>query len=89
MRPGSRRIGGMGRMDDREPSSAGPEEEGFDWTEAGHMRRQALVGLSMTPAERLRWLEETVAYMRRILGRARSGRPAGAPTDPGAASRKS
>jgi len=30
-----------------------------------------LLGLAMTPAERLRWLETTVAEMRRILGKAR------------------
>ena len=58
-------------MDERERSPGRPKENDFDWTEAGHRRRQARAGLSMTPAERLRWLEETVACMRRILGRAR------------------
>ena len=57
-------------MDESTRSTGRPGEDDFDWTEAGHQRRQARVGLSMTPAERLRWLEETVAYMRRILGRA-------------------
>jgi hypothetical protein len=38
---------------------------------AEHRRAQAGVGLEMTPAERLRWLEETMAALRRWTGRAR------------------
>jgi len=43
---------------------------------AEHRQAQAGMGLSMTPAERLRWLEETMATLRRWQGRAR-GTPAG------------
>jgi hypothetical protein len=39
---------------------------GFD----GHRRAQADMGLRLTPAERLRWLEETMASLRRWQGRA-------------------
>ncbi len=38
----------------------------------GHRRSQAGSGLGLTPAERLRWLEETMATLRRWRGRARS-----------------
>jgi hypothetical protein len=38
-------------------------------------RRQAVQGLDLTPAQRLRWLEETLETMRRWLGRAQHGRP--------------
>ena len=44
---------------------------------ADHRRDQARHGLRFTPAERLRWLEETMETMRRWRGRARSGRPVG------------
>ena len=47
-----------------DPSPDGPR--GFE----EHRRDQA-VGLRMTPAERLRWLEETMATLRRWQGRAR------------------
>jgi len=46
---------------------------GFD----EHRRAQAGLGLGMTPAERLRWLEETMATLRRWTGRARPDREAG------------
>jgi len=45
-------------------------EAGFDRGWDGHARRQARRGLAMTPAERLRWLEETMEAMRRLQGRA-------------------
>jgi len=48
----------------------GGVEAGFDRGWDGHARRQARRGLAMTPAERLRWLEETMEAMRRIQGRA-------------------
>ncbi len=38
-------------------------------------RRQLVAGRAMTPAQRLRWLEETMATMRRWLGRARRPLP--------------
>jgi hypothetical protein len=43
------------------------------WDE--HRLRQAARGLELSPAERLRWLEETLTTMRRWLGRARQGVP--------------
>lgn len=46
-----------------------------DWDFAGTRRNHLQVGLSMTPAERLRWLEETVEEMRGLQGLARKGRP--------------
>ena len=44
----------------------------FDRGWDGPRRRQARLGLGLTPVERLRWLSETVAEMRRIQGRARA-----------------
>ena len=41
--------------------------KGFD----GHRRSQASLGLRLTPAERLRWLEDTMETMRRWQGLAR------------------
>lgn len=41
----------------------------FDGTRRHHIRQ----GLSLTPAERLRWLEETVDEMRRLQGLAKLG----------------
>ncbi len=53
-------------------------DAGFD----GHQRRQARLGLSMTPAERLAWLECKLAEMRELLGKAqtaeRNDEPSGA-----------
>jgi hypothetical protein len=45
---------------------------GHDWTYEEHRRRQTRRGLEMTPAERLEWLEQTVAELHEIQGRARS-----------------
>jgi hypothetical protein len=39
-----------------------------------HRRDQARMGLRLTPAERLRWLEETMETLRRWRGRAQSAR---------------
>ena len=50
---------------------AGAFDRGFE----GHSRRQARLGLKLTPAERLRWLEQTMEELRGLLGRARQGRP--------------
>lgn len=44
---------------------------GFD----GHRRAQVRLGLRLTPAARLRWLEETMQTLERWRGRAR--RPEG------------
>jgi hypothetical protein len=46
-------------------------EPGFDIGYEGHLRRQARLGLEMTPAERLHWLEMKLAEMRGLLGKAR------------------
>jgi hypothetical protein len=43
---------------------------GFD----GHRRAQARMGLRLTPAERLRWLDEAMDTLRRWQGRARPTR---------------
>jgi hypothetical protein len=44
----------------------------------GHRRAQAGIGLRLTPAERLRWLQETLETLRRWQGRARApSAPAG------------
>lgn len=43
----------------------------FDRGFKGHRRRQARRGLHLSPAERLRWLEETMEELRSLLGRAR------------------
>ena len=52
-------------------TSAGEFDRGFE----GHSRRQARLGLSLSPAERLRRLEQTMEELRGLLGRARQGRP--------------
>jgi hypothetical protein len=61
-------------------SGQAPEgDDGWPRGFASHRRAQAGLGLAMTPAERLRWLEETMATLRRWQGRARtSGVPAAA-----------
>lgn len=51
---------------------AGREEDAWDF--AGARRQHLRRGLRLTPAERLRWLEETVDEMRRLQGLARLGR---------------
>ena len=45
------------------------------WTFADSRSRVLRMGLRMTPAERLRWLEETVEELLPWVGRARLGRP--------------
>lgn len=47
------------------------EEGTFDVGFDGNRRRQAIAGRALTHAQRLQWLEDTVAEMRRLLGRAR------------------
>jgi hypothetical protein len=44
------------------------------WDFEGTRRHHLEQGLRMTPAERLRWLEETMDEMRRLQGLARFGR---------------
>lgn len=49
-----------------------PPEPEFPRGYDGHRRAQAGLGLRLTPAERLRWLEETMATLRKWRGRART-----------------
>jgi hypothetical protein len=49
----------------------------FDRGFSEHTLRQARMGLRLTPAERLRWLERTMEELRRLLGRAKKGRQIG------------
>jgi hypothetical protein len=61
--------------------SAGPRPPPADFPRGfdGHRRSQAVVGLRLTPAERLRWLEETMEALRRWRGRAREAERARGP----------
>ncbi|HXH37267.1 MAG TPA: hypothetical protein VNN08_01430 [Thermoanaerobaculia bacterium] len=54
-------------MNARDPES---EWAGFDGTFEGTRRRQELAGLELTPAERLRWLEERMTELLKLKGRA-------------------
>ena len=47
------------------------------WTFEGARARQLRWGLSLTPAERLRWLEESLDELLPWLGKARDGKPVG------------
>ena len=51
-------------------------ERGFD----GHRRRQVRLGLALTPAQRLRWLEQTMEELRPLVGRARLAKPSSTAT---------
>ncbi|MFV2073137.1 MAG: hypothetical protein ACC742_10865 [Thermoanaerobaculales bacterium] len=55
---------------------ATPDPRWYGWDRAAHERRQARLGLELTPAERLRWLEETMDELRQLVGRARRPRSA-------------
>ena len=46
-------------------------EDGFGWTFDETRRRQMRAGLAMTPAERLKWLEEMLDELLPLVGRAR------------------
>jgi hypothetical protein len=63
---------------DREPAEP-PHGSELDDGFKGHRRRQARLGLLLTPAQRLRWLEETMEELRRYVGRAREGKPTAGP----------
>jgi hypothetical protein len=56
------------------PSSNDGFSNGYD----GHRLEQAGAGLRLSPAERLRWLESTMATLRRWQGRARRVASSGA-----------
>ncbi len=64
---------------------SGPAERGAaagadgGWDFDGARRHHLRQALRMTPAERLRWLEETVDEMRRLQGLARFGKTIGDP----------
>ena len=47
------------------------------WSFEANRRRQLRRGLALTPAQRLRWLEEMVPGLRRLLGKARHTRERG------------
>jgi hypothetical protein len=64
-------------MTNPEPAHPHGESAGFDRGFGGHSLRQARMGLRLTPAERLRWLELTMEELRRLVGRAKLGRPIG------------
>ena len=51
------------------------EEPQEPWTFAANRSLQIRKGLELTPAERLRWLEETVEELLPWVGRARLGKP--------------
>jgi hypothetical protein len=50
-------------------------EPEFDIGYEGHQTRQARLGLELTPAQRLAWLDNKLLEMRSLLGRARSAEP--------------
>ncbi len=64
-------------MSDEQQVSTSKRTGDFDWGFEGHGRRQAKLGLGLSPAERLRWLEESMEEFRKLVGRARQGRPIG------------
>ncbi len=47
--------------------------EDFDWDPEAERLHQIKLALAMTPAQRLRWLETTVAELRPWVGLARAG----------------
>jgi hypothetical protein len=61
-------------MNDPSEPKPPPDNEEDAWDFDGARRHHIRQGLRMTPAERLRWLEETVDEMRRLQGLARLGR---------------
>lgn len=59
----------------RRPSPYQSSPSDWDWDFEGTRRHHLELGLSLTPVQRLRWLEETVEEMRALQGLARKGRP--------------
>ncbi len=53
--------------------SNNPKRSHFDVGFEGHQLRQACLGLELSPAQRLSWLEDKLREMRALLGRARAG----------------
>lgn len=64
-------------MPEEKDPFAHAEGSSAPWTFEGNRDLQIRMGLEMTPAERLRWLEETVEELLPWVGRARLGRPIG------------
>ncbi len=62
-------------MNDEQQASPSKRTGDLDWSFEGHRRRQARLGLRLSPAQRLRWLEESMEEFRKLVGRARQGRP--------------
>jgi hypothetical protein len=62
-------------MPKRTSATKKKDASGFDRGFKGHWRRQVRLGLALTPAERLRWLEQTMDELRPLVGRARRGHP--------------
>ncbi len=56
-----------------------PSESALEWTHEGTVRRRLEAGLRMTPAERLRWLEEMLDELLPLVGRARTASPSAEP----------
>lgn len=66
-----------------EPSGPKPhtDQKEITWDFEGTRRQHIRLGLQMTPAERLRWLEETVDEMRHLQELARQERKVGETRD--------
>lgn len=62
-------------MTDQQQTGAWMGSRDLDWGFEGHRRRQARLGLQLSPAERLRWLEKSMEELRKLVGRARQGHP--------------
>lgn len=45
-----------------------PDPGAYGWDRESHAQRQARLGLELSPAERLRWLEETMDELHRLIG---------------------
>ena len=56
-----------------EPREIQSDSKEDSWDFEGTRRHHIRLGLRLTPAERLRWLEETVDEMRLLQGLARQG----------------
>lgn len=58
-----------------EQPSTSKKIEDLNWSFEAHHRRQVRLGLRLSPAQRLRWLEQSMEELRKLVGRARQGRP--------------
>ena len=62
-------------MTDASETIGAKEPAGFERGFDGHGHRQVRLGLALRPAQRLRWLEQTMEELRPLVGRARLARP--------------